>query len=121
VLIERREGVALIGIGINVHQTEPDIAAAGLPHATSLRILGGRTNRLMLAIDLITALSGWLRTDDQTVRAHWAQHDAMLGTRRAFVVGGVRVEGEVTALDPVGSITVGSRSVPVEHAVTESA
>ena len=121
VLIERREGVALIGIGINVHQTVPDLATAGLPHATSLSILGGKTNRLMLAIDLITALSGWLRDDDDdAVRTHWAVHDAMIGTPRALVVGGERVEGEVTALDPLDSITIGGRCVPVEHAITAS-
>ena len=120
VLIERREGVALIGIGINVFQTEPDLAAAGLPHATSLRLLGGKTNRLMLGIDLIAALSAWLRADDDAVRSHWAAHDAMLGTHRAFVVGGERVEGVVTALDPLDSMMVGGCRVPVEHAVTAS-
>lgn len=119
VLVERREGVAVVGVGINVSQTAEELAACGLTHAASLGMLGGKTNRLMLAIDLIASMSRWLAAADDAVRAEWATHDAMLGTHRAFVVGGERVEGEVTALDPLVSITVGGRSLPVDRTTTE--
>jgi BirA family biotin operon repressor/biotin-[acetyl-CoA-carboxylase] ligase len=118
VLVERRDGVAVVGVGINVSQTAEELAACGLTHAASLGMLGGKMNRLMLAIDLIASMSRWLAADDDAVRAEWAAHDAMLGTHRAFVVGGERVEGEVTALDPLGSITVGGRSLPVDRTTT---
>lgn len=120
VLVERREGVAVVGVGINVSQTAEEFAARGLTHAASLGTLGGKTNRLMLAIDLIAGMSRWLAADDDAVRSEWAAHDAMLGTHRAFVVGGERVEGEVTALDPLGVIHVrtesGGVAVPVDRA-----
>ncbi|MCC5823133.1 MAG: biotin--[acetyl-CoA-carboxylase] ligase [Phycisphaerales bacterium] len=119
VLIERRDGVALIGIGINVHQSAPDLDAAGLPDATSLAILGGKTNRLMLAIDLITAMSDWLRADDDAVREHWAAHDAVTGTERAFVIDNERIEGTVTALDPLGMISINGRELPVDRAIAD--
>ncbi len=121
VLVERRDGVAVVGVGINVSQTAEELAACGLTHAASLGTLGGKTNRLMLAIDLIAGMSRWLAADDDAVRAEWAAHDAMLGTHRAFLVGGERVEGEVTALDPLGVIHVrtegGGVAVPVERGV----
>jgi BirA family transcriptional regulator, biotin operon repressor / biotin---[acetyl-CoA-carboxylase] ligase len=121
VLVERRDGVAVVGVGINVSQTADELAARGLTHAASLGTLGGKTNRLMLAIDLIAGMSRWLAAADDAVRVEWATHDAMLGTHRAFVVGGERVEGEVTALDPLGVIHVrtegGGVAVPVERGV----
>lgn len=118
VLVERREGVAVVGVGINVSQTAEELAARGLTPAASLGMLGGKTNRLMLAIDLIAGMSRWLAADDDAVRAEWATHDAMLGTHRAFVVGGEQVEGEVTALDPLAFITVDGRSIPVDRTTT---
>lgn len=121
VLVERRDGVAVVGVGINVSQTADELAARGLTHVASLGTLGGKTNRLMLAIDLIAGMSRWLAAADDAVRVEWATHDAMLGTHRAFVVGGERVEGEVTALDPLGVIHVrtegGGVAVPVERGV----
>lgn len=118
VLIERRDGVAIIGVGVNVSQTGEELAARGLPGACSLAMLGGKTNRLMLTIDLIAAVSRWLAAGDGAVREHWAAHDAMVGTRRAFTLGQERVEGVVTAIDPLDSITVGGRVLPVDRTTT---
>ncbi len=118
VLIERRDGAAIVGVGVNVSQTAGELAEHGLPGACSLAMLGGKTNRLMLTIDLVAAMSRWLAADDEAVREHWAAHDAMVGTRRAFVVGGERVEGVVTAIDPLDSITVGERALPVDRTTT---
>jgi BirA family biotin operon repressor/biotin-[acetyl-CoA-carboxylase] ligase len=123
VLVERRDGVAVVGVGINVSQTADELAAAGLDRACSLATLGGKANRLMLAIDLVASMSRWLAADDDEVRAHWAEHDAMAGTRRAFLVGGERVEGEVVGVDPLGVIGVRTETAevafPVERAVVE--
>lgn len=124
VLVERRDGVAVMGVGVNVSQTADELAAAGLTGACSLAMLGGKTNRLMLAIDLIAGMSRWLAADNDAVRACWAAHDAMVGTRRAFTVGRERVEGEVVGVDPLGVIAVrtgaGEVAVPVERAVIAS-
>lgn len=118
VLIERRDGAAIVGVGVNVSQTGAELADRGLPGACSLATLGGKANRLMLAIDLIAGMSRWLAEDDGAVRAHWAAHDAMTGTRRAFVVDHERVEGVVTGVDPIGWITVDGRRLPVDRATT---
>lgn len=121
VLVERRDGVAVVGVGINVSQAAEELAAAGLAGACSLAMLGGNTDRVMLAIDLVAGISRWLASDDDAVRTHWAAYDAMVGTHRAFVVGGGRVEGEVVGVDPLGVMLVrteaGEVAVPVERAV----
>lgn len=123
VLVERRDAWAIVGVGINVFQTPADFADLGLANACSLATLGGRTDRLALGVALVDTVARWLVTDDAGVRAAWAESDTMLGTARAFRVGQDRVEGVVTALDPLGSITVqtadGARRIAVETARVE--
>lgn len=118
VLVERRGDAAVVGVGINVFG--PARSDAGYRAAT-LESLGGTTDRCGLAIRLIGAMSRWLAADDDAVRAFWAEHDAMIGTRRAFVVGGERVEGKVVGVDPLGVIQIravaGERDLPVESAI----
>jgi len=101
VLVEVRDGAAVIGIGINTRTRAWD----GL-EAVSIEDLGGETNRVVLACALIGQVSRWLVADDQTIRAAWSKHDAMVGTERSFVVDNERVLGEVISLDPFTTIRV---------------
>jgi BirA family biotin operon repressor/biotin-[acetyl-CoA-carboxylase] ligase len=120
VLVERRGDAAVVGVGINVFG--PARSEAGYRAAT-LESLGGTTDRCGLAIRLIGAMSRWLAADDDAVRAFWAEHDAMIGTHRVFVVGGERVKGEVVGVDPLSVIRLrtmaGDVAVAVGRAVTE--
>jgi len=121
VLIERRDGFAIIGIGVNVFEgasaDEEPGASAPAYDAISFEDLGITADRCDLAIGLIDRLSYWLDASDGAVRARWGERDAMLGTRRGFNIDGETVEGTVIAIDPLSTITLrtktGDRSLPV--------
>lgn len=102
VLIERRDNIAVIGVGINVST----IQAGDGYHPVSFHDLGVSADRCDLAIGVIDRLSAWLVADDEAVRARWSASDAMLGTVRAFEADNESVRGEVIALDPLSSIHV---------------
>lgn len=110
VLVERRDGVAVLGVGINVFRVEHDAVCARPPDAGCIQDIGGDTDRCRLAIGLVRSLSRWLGAPDDEVRTHWRERDAMVGTRRAFVCDGTDTEGEVLALDPLTSIVVRTTS-----------
>ncbi|MCA9304641.1 MAG: biotin--[acetyl-CoA-carboxylase] ligase [Phycisphaerales bacterium] len=101
VLIEIRDGTAIIGIGINTRARAWD----GLG-GVSIEELGGETDRVMLACALIGRLSRWMVADDREIRETWRSRDAMVGTQRVFVTNRERVDGEVVGVDPLGSIRV---------------
>lgn len=117
VLIERRDDFAVVGVGVNVFCAEQDTARARPYRAVSVEELGGRPDRCALAADLVRTMSAWLGAPDDHVRARWADHDAMVGTDRAFVTGNERVAGRVIGLDPLDAIRVhtggGERSLGV--------
>lgn len=119
VLVERRDGFAIVGVGINVFAPAPPPGhRAGGYDACALDGLGGWTDRAALAVGLIGSLSRWLAAGDDAVRSHWAAHDAMVGTERAFVVDHERVSGVVTLLDPLVGIEIGGRVLAVDRART---
>lgn len=102
VLIEKRNNIATIGVGINTST----IPAGDGYHPISFDDLGIAADRCDLAIGVIDRLSAWLVADDGNVRTRWAASDAMLGTLRAFEADSRVVRGEVVALDPLSSIDV---------------
>ncbi len=110
VLVERRDGVAVVGVGINVFRVEDDAVCARPSDAGCLEDMGGDTDRCRLAIGVIRSFSRWLDAPDDEVRTHWRGHDAMVGTRRVFVCDGAEIQGEVLALDPLTSIVVRTAS-----------
>lgn len=101
VLVELRDGAAVIGIGINTRSRAWD----GLD-AVSIEELDGDINRVSLACSVIEQLSRCFAADDQVIREAWQAHDAMLGTERAFIANNERIEGEVLSVDPLRSICV---------------
>ncbi|MFK7882639.1 MAG: biotin--[acetyl-CoA-carboxylase] ligase [Phycisphaerales bacterium] len=113
VLIERREGIAIVGVGINVRSFD----TTGEYHPISFEDLGARVERCELAIGLIDRLSYWLSAPEDLVKAHWREFDAMLGTLRAFSSNSQTVRGRVISLDPLVSIELqtndGRRSLDV--------
>lgn len=106
VLIERRDGVAIVGTGINVHPIETGDDFRPI----SFDQLGIDADRCDLAIGVIQRLSEWLTRSDDDVRAAWAAADAMVGTERSFENDRTTVHGEVIALDPLSSIVVRTAS-----------
>jgi BirA family transcriptional regulator, biotin operon repressor / biotin---[acetyl-CoA-carboxylase] ligase len=106
VLVERGGGVALLGVGINVRQTEavflPDIKG----RAASIAMLGGESTRLEVLFALVRALDRALRMGVEGLAAAWRKQDCLIGLEREFEHDGRRVRGIVMDIDPLGRIVL---------------
>ncbi|MDQ7012586.1 MAG: biotin--[acetyl-CoA-carboxylase] ligase [Planctomycetota bacterium] len=106
VLIEVKDGVALVGIGINVRQADGEFDPALTGRAVSIRQLGSKADRLCVAERVVAALDGVAgREQGEIVRAAMAM-DTIVGTRRRFVHDGREVEGDVVSISLDGAIEV---------------
>ncbi|MDX2146117.1 MAG: biotin--[acetyl-CoA-carboxylase] ligase [Planctomycetota bacterium] len=114
VLIERRDDVFLIGIGINVLHTPADFPEALSPHATSLVQLAQAgaeqprvdPRRLTTAISLALALHARLRQPGDVIAQAWKRRDVLRGREATFVCDGVERRGVVEAVDPAAAIVL---------------
>ncbi len=104
VLIEIRDKIALIGIGINASQKSWTGALA--ESAISILQINGSSDRTALACGLLEQVSEWLNADDEQIKAAWASHDAMVSTKRVFLFKGERIEGFVESVDPLTQLCV---------------
>ncbi len=114
VLIERRDGLAAIGIGINVAQREFEGALAA--RATSLAIEGRNVSRLDTLLALVEALDRALSAPDDVLVHAFLVRDALRGHRALFATPDGPVEGEVRSIDPMRGLVVrtdsGERFLP---------
>ncbi|MBL4590853.1 MAG: biotin--[acetyl-CoA-carboxylase] ligase [Phycisphaerales bacterium] len=108
VLIEIRDGVAMIGIGINAKQIQWTEHLGNT--AVSVSQVGGDADRTRLACSLIDQFSRWICAGDDQIRSAWAEHDAMVGRNRVFLANNNRVEGTVVSVDPLNQIVVRTQS-----------
>lgn len=106
VLIERQQGLTLLGIGINTHQTESDWAEANLATAISLAEIGLDVDRLELAALVLTHLDEALATPPETLAKKWLKRDTLTGTWQRFDHAGRRYEGIVESIDPSSTLIV---------------
>jgi biotin-[acetyl-CoA-carboxylase] ligase BirA-like protein len=118
ILIEQREGLTLVGVGINCFQSHDDWPVEFCDHAESLLGLGVSVSRVELACRLVASLSDWFEACDQhTVRHYYNAHNSMLGTVRAFRYHNACYSGVVTHMDPLVSVTLrttgGMRTLPI--------
>ncbi|GJQ30648.1 MAG: biotin--[acetyl-CoA-carboxylase] ligase [Phycisphaerae bacterium] len=104
VLIERRDGVALAGFGINVRQAAADFPTDLAARACSLAMLGSASGVADVAVVLALCLRDALAYSDETLRRVWQSHDVLLGRDATFEHHGARVSGHVEAIDPTGAI-----------------
>jgi BirA family biotin operon repressor/biotin-[acetyl-CoA-carboxylase] ligase len=116
VLIERRGGLAVIGIGINVSQAAFPVEIAS--RATSLAILGASVDRLEVLAHLMRSLDRALAAPDAALVAGFHARDALRGTRALFATPEGPVEGEVRSVDPMHGLRVrtetGERFLPAQ-------
>jgi BirA family biotin operon repressor/biotin-[acetyl-CoA-carboxylase] ligase len=104
VLIEVRDGVAAVGVGVNVLQLQADFDAELAGRAVSIRHLGGTQGRLDVACEVLKHLDAVVGEDaSETVREAMTL-DTIVGTRRRFCHDGREYAGLVTALGPDGTI-----------------
>lgn len=108
ILIEGDPQRAVIGVGINVHQTAWPAELA--PRAVSLAQLGAATTRRGLAAGLITALDAALGLEDAELTAAFAGRDVLVGRVATFRTNGPAgpetVTGRVERLDPLTGLGV---------------
>lgn len=111
VLIEQRDGLTLVGIGINCTQTERNWDLELRDTAVSLTELGVHTARLDLVCRLVEHLSQWFEACDRSqVRAYFDLHNAMVGSIRTFKYNNTCYHGIVEAIDPLDSILIETQS-----------
>jgi BirA family biotin operon repressor/biotin-[acetyl-CoA-carboxylase] ligase len=105
ILVERVDGVDMVGVGINVNQTRwpADIAT----RAVSLRELCGRPlERVDVAVTALGCIDEALKLDDDDLRAAFRERDMLVGTAARFRSGQVEIDGVVTELDPLRGLGV---------------
>ena len=112
ILVERVTGpagpVAIVGVGINVHQTELPV-----PHATSLTLEGATLDRADLLEAVLAGvageLAGWRSSggDPAGLRASYRAQCGTLGLDvRVELPGGETVEGRAEDVDELGRLVV---------------
>ncbi len=106
VLVEQRDGLALVGIGINVLQRNEDWPADWRSRACSAAQLGSRWTRVDVAEALLAAVDRALRMSAEELAMAWAARDVLIGTRQTFECDGRRVQGVVEAIRPTAFIQV---------------
>jgi BirA family transcriptional regulator, biotin operon repressor / biotin---[acetyl-CoA-carboxylase] ligase len=107
VLVERRERLAMIGIGVNVVQQSADFPDDLRERAMSVAMLPGarRPDRREVLAAVLRRLDALLRADSDAI-PQWASRDVLAGTDRVFMHAGRTVSGRVIGVDPLNAITV---------------
>jgi len=118
ILIERRDGLTLVGVGVNCLQKSSDWDQKLRDASVSLDELDSHATRLDVVCRFVQHLSHWFAACDRhAIRDYYQMHDAMIGTLRTFRVGRVCHRGIVESLDPLECITLktpgGSRTLPI--------
>lgn len=106
VVIEAADELAVLGIGINVHQQQSDWPEALRGRAMSIREAGGRASRIEIAEAVLIELARLFAAPLDEIVEAWRARDVLLGTRVAFMHTGERVEGLVEAISPMHEIVV---------------
>lgn len=107
VLVESRDGLLLLGVGINTSGTSDEWLAHGVHGAVSLAALCGReVDRVAIAAVFLARLSALLGSGDRSLLAAWRSRDVLTGTRGAFEHNGARYEGMVESIDPTLTLVV---------------
>lgn len=106
VLIEKKDGLLFVGIGINVSQAASDWQPELRSRAVSLRELGSTITRPTVLVNLVGILSTSLRDPSSEVVTRWNSLDTLRGTRRSFEHDGKRFAGLVDSIEPTSEIVV---------------
>lgn len=118
ILIENRDGLSLVGIGINCNQHDRDWSSEFAQRAVSFAGLGLKVSRFDVLCQLVTSLSEWLTScDERAIRSYYEHFNAMIGTHRSFMHDHTMYHGRVEHMDPFDSITIdtgaGYKTLPI--------
>jgi BirA family biotin operon repressor/biotin-[acetyl-CoA-carboxylase] ligase len=109
VLVEVRDGMALLGIGVNVNQLERDWGEELRERVVSVREVGGTgemLDRCDVACAVVRALHRTLAMAMTELIPAWLARDVLRGSVQRFVCEGRSVAGVVESLEPTGEIVV---------------
>lgn len=106
VLVEVRDGLALVGIGVNVRQREGDFPEELRSRAVSLHQLGSDVLRIEVAEGLVQGLHWALSLPKRLLAKAWAELDVLVGSTQEFVHDGRRFSGMVESIDPANEIVL---------------
>jgi len=117
ILVETSNGVALIGVGVNVSVDPVDLPAddAGRAvRATSLTACGRHVDRLRLLDRLLDRLDRAIgHADDEQLRRYWHERSCLLQQRVTVDSDGTRLTGRVIDLDPRAGLLLEVERGPV--------
>jgi len=100
VLVEAKENLLLVGIGINVLHTASDWPDELRPKAMSLRELGVTAPRREVLIALTRQLDHVLSLTAPQIAQLWHARDTLAGSRRRFMHNGQEYCGVVQKIEP---------------------
>lgn len=104
ILVEQVADCALIGIGINVHQSDwPDDLS---DRAVSLGQLGVQADRLQVMVYTLIGMQLSLQMNDRRLVEQYGQRDGLAGRVAAFRNGQREVRGKVLRVDPMRGLAV---------------
>lgn len=106
VLIEIREGLALLGVGVNVFQKEHNFPPELRGSAVSLLQLGPTSDRIGVAQGLLRELHRAMSAEPGLLAHDWTARDVLTGSRQVFIHQHQRVEGIVESIDPAHEIVL---------------
>jgi BirA family biotin operon repressor/biotin-[acetyl-CoA-carboxylase] ligase len=108
ILVEVRESVSLLGIGINVNQLENDDPPELHGRIVSLRRLAGGEpiDRAEVAAALVRNVQRALSMELPELIQRWLARDVLTGSMQTFIHDGREIRGQVESLEPTGEIVV---------------
>lgn len=106
VLVECRQALALLGVGVNVAHSEADWPADLASSAVSLAQLGWQGTRIDVAEQLLIRLCSALDTELARLIPTWQAYDVLMGARARFESNGREYSGIVEAVEPSAHIVL---------------
>jgi BirA family biotin operon repressor/biotin-[acetyl-CoA-carboxylase] ligase len=104
ILVEQVDDVALVGIGINIHQTH--FPAELSPRAVSLAQLGVQVDRLAVILHVLRALDQAAHLPMSALAEEFLARDCLRGCAVTVLCGGRTVAGVIERLDPFDGLTM---------------
>ncbi|MEE9405635.1 MAG: biotin--[acetyl-CoA-carboxylase] ligase [Algisphaera sp.] len=116
ILVEQANGVAIIGIGININTSREAFPSALRHPATSLTLCGAHTHRLNVLLHLLPRLDHALKDRPlQDLLTAWRQRSTLLAQSIRFAHNGESITGHVIDLDPQAGLIVRRNSGELIH------
>ncbi len=99
ILIEQREGVCLVGVGVNVEKNN-------VPNGVVLSELGSELNRASVANLIVSAIFSARDLDRESAISLWKSRDILVGTTQTFISKNTSITGTVLSIDPLHNLII---------------